>query len=164
MEKLLDILIPVVIVIFIIGGKLFSILKEKGFDFGSLLQPPQENNTQDIGNPTRRAADARDYNEDEWGGEVIVVPPVPVPIIRKATPAATEAAYVSRILREAVAPATAKNAVKSAPALPELPPADNDEFHSSYHSRGAYYSGFIHTHGRSAIVLHEILSRPKGLE
>ncbi len=153
MEKLLDILIPVVIVVFIIGGKLFSILKERGFDFGSLLQPPEENSP-NTGNPTRRAADARDYNEEEWGNEVIVVPP---------TAAAVRKIYTAPVMKK-TAETAAQPAVKSAPLFPELPAGESDEFHSSYHSRGAYYSGFIHTHGRSAIVIHEILSKPKGLE
>ena len=157
MEKFLDILIPVVIVIFIIGGKLFSLLKERGFDFSSLLQPPDEDNTPAAGNPTRRAADAQDYNEAEWGDTVIVVPPA-APAIRKiyAAPVSVQAVKFT-------APA-AKPAVKNAPLFPESSAADNDEFHSSYHSRGAYYSGYIHAHGRDAIVLHEILSKPKGLE
>ena len=165
MEKLLDILIPVAIVIFVVGGKLFSLLKERGFDFGSLLQKPsrdddEEEDSSPYVSTTRRTAD---YNDDEWGNEVIIVPP-PVPIVRKAAPAASEAAYVTRIVREAAAPAAAKNAVKSAPLFQDLNSAENDEFYSAHHSRGAYYSGFIHTHGRSAIVLHEILSKPKGLE
>ena len=166
MEKLLDILIPVAIVIFVVGGKLFSLLKERGFDFGNLLQKPSRENedSSPYAGTTRRTADTRDYNDDEWGNEVIVVPPPPVPIVRKASPAAPEAAYVTKIIKEAAAPATAKNAVKSAPLFQDLNSAENDEFYSAHHSRGTYYSGFIHTHGRSAIVLHEILSKPKGLE
>lgn len=167
MEKLLDILIPVVIVLFVVGGKLFSLLKERGFDFGSLLQPRQEEEEKDSSpytGTTRKAAGAGNYNEDEWGNEVIVVPPPPVPIVRRAAPAATEAAYVKRVVREAAAPAAAKNTVKSAPPSRDLNSAENDEFCSAHHSRGAYYSGFIHANGRSAIVIHEILSKPKGLE
>ena len=166
MEKLLDILIPVAIVLFVVGGKLFSLLKERGFDFGSLLQPRQdeEKDSSPYVGTTRKAAGAGNYNEDEWGNEVIVVPPPPVPVIRRAVPAATEAAYVTRIVREAAAPATIKAAVKSAPPSQDLNSAENDEFYSAHHSRGAYYSGFIHANGRSAIVIHEILSKPKGLE
>jgi hypothetical protein len=156
MEKLLDILIPVAIVLFIVGGKLFSLLKEKGFDFGNLLQQ-DEDSAPDAGSITRKAANDRDYNEDEWGDETIVVPPPPALPAQKShvMPASMEAAKTAN---------PAKTAVKSAPLFPELTSWDNDEFHSSHHSRGAYYSGYIHAHGKSAIVIHEILSKPKGLE
>ena len=31
-------------------------------------------------------------------------------------------------------------------------------------SAAAYYPGYIHAHGKDAIVIHKILSKPKGLE
>ncbi len=163
MDKLFDILIPVVIVLFVVGGKLFNLLKEKGFDFGSLLQ---QDDTPPTGNSTRKSADAQDYNEDEWGNEVIIVPPPPVPMIRQTASVSTEAAYSEPPARKYTYTAQPKvtPAVKNDQVLPELNAAENDEFSSFGHSRSAYYAGYIHNHGRSAIVIHEILAKPKGME
>jgi len=159
MEKLLDILIPVVIVLFIAGGKLFAMLRDKGVDFGSLLKGGGENEPD---YPPRKAVTRQEYNqEDEWGTEVIVVPP-PHPENKRAS--LTPEKVVEVVVPENVKYA-AKKAVKPAPqTVKSAPPAEEDEHHPSRASRAEYYSDFIHAHGKSAILIQEILSKPKGLE
>jgi hypothetical protein len=155
MDKLLEIIVPVVIVLFIAGAKLFAVLKEKGVDFGSLLQGGE--NTPDY--PPHKAITRQEYNEeDEWGAEVIIVPP--------AHEADKRAPLIPEKTFEFAVPENMKAAVKkTAKSAPQaLIAAEEDEHHPSRSSRGEYYSEFIHAHGKSAILIHEILSKPKGLE
>jgi hypothetical protein len=150
MDKLLEIIVPVVIVLFIAGAKLFAVLKEKGVDFGSLLQGGE--NTTDY--PPHKAITRQEYNEEEWGTEVIIVPPPQV-------------AKRAHLIPENAVPENVKTAVKkTARSAPQALIAEDDEEHhpSPRSSRGEYYSEFIHAHGKSAILIHEILSKPKGLE
>ena len=153
MDKLLEIIVPVVIVLFIAGAKLFAVLKEKGVDFGSLLQGGE--NTPDY--PPHKAITRQEYNEEEWGTEVIIVPP---------PQAAKRAPLIPEKTIEYAVPENVKTAVnKTARSAPQaLIAAEDDEHHPSRSSRGEYYSEFIHAHGKSAILIHEILSKPKGLE
>ena len=157
MEKLLDILIPVVIVLFIAGGKLFAMLRDKGVDFGSLLKGGGEDEPD---YPPRKAVTRQEYNqEDEWGTEVIVVPPPPPVKDKRAS--LTPEKVVEIVVPENVKYA-AKKTVKPAPQAAVA--VEEDEHHPSRASRAEYYSDFIHAHGKSAILIQEILSKPKGLE